>query len=216
MKSEDGYKTVAHAADIELVVKKSVFLGYVMPVESEFEAQAFLAALKEQHAEARHHVYAWRIGKPGQNCVQKFSDDGEPKGTAGLPLYNVIVKQDLTDIAIVVVRYFGGILLGTGGLTHAYADAAVAAVAKGQLIDMARYQVFRFKMPYSLYTTYQKRSALLGVKALSVTYTDEEDVEAAVLAGQRQAWEDLLSDLSGGKLQATYVRDDYSSVTMNA
>lgn len=118
---------LADQGEAEIIEKKSKFIGYCAPVESEEEAQAFVAAIKKKHWDATHNVYAYQIG--AQNEIQRSTDDGEPSGTAGRPVLEVIKGSGLADTAVVVTRYFGGILLGTGGLVRAYSKAAQAALS---------------------------------------------------------------------------------------
>ena len=128
---EKEYQTVAQAALVELEEKRSRFLGYIQPVQNEDEALAFLEAIRARHWDARHNVYAYRLREGGRS---RFSDDGEPQGTAGMPVLEVLQKRELWDCIVVVTRYFGGILLGTGGLVRAYSQAAsLAAEAAGCL-----------------------------------------------------------------------------------
>lgn len=120
------YKTVRQCGSKELVIKKSRFIGFGKPVATEKEAIAFIAEIKKKHWNATHHCYAYVIGEGDE--IHKVSDDGEPSGTAGKPILEVIKQQHLRNTAIVVTRYFGGILLGAGGLIRAYTEGAVAAI----------------------------------------------------------------------------------------
>ena len=106
--------------------RRSVFLGYASPVTTEEEALEFIAKIKKRHSDATHNVYAYIL----RGSISRFSDDGEPHGTAGLPVLEVLRKEDVTDAVIVVTRYFGGILLGAGGLSRAYSKAATMAIAE--------------------------------------------------------------------------------------
>ncbi len=119
------YRTVAGPAQIELEEKKSRFIAACRPLTDESEANAFVNGIRQQYPDATHHVYAWILG--GDNILQRFSDDGEPQGTAGLPVLDVLRKQNIDQAGIVVTRYFGGTLLGTGGLVHAYGRSAAMA-----------------------------------------------------------------------------------------
>ena len=113
----DSYITVREEASDEVVITKSRFIGYAAPCETEEDALAFLRRIREMHRDARHHCYAYVIGK--NKGIMRYSDDGEPAGTAGLPMMDVLKSRDVVDCAVVVVRYFGGVLLGTGGLVRA-------------------------------------------------------------------------------------------------
>ncbi|MCM1157519.1 MAG: YigZ family protein [Bacteroidales bacterium] len=126
------YVTVLEPGTEEIIEKKSRFIGYIRHVESEEEAAGFIASIKKKHYDARHNCYAYSVGK--EQPLLKFSDDGEPSGTAGKPILEVITGQKLCDVCIVVTRYFGGTLLGTGGLVRAYTGAAKACIAATEVV----------------------------------------------------------------------------------
>ena len=128
-----AYTTVLGASEAEFTEKKSRFIGRCFPVETEDEAFAVIADVKKRHWDATHNCYAFIVGENG--LTQRFSDDGEPSGTAGMPILDVIKQKGLTNTLIVVTRYFGGILLGAGGLVRAYSKAAASAV---DCADMVR------------------------------------------------------------------------------
>lgn len=119
------YITLAGCGTGEYTEKKSVFLGYAAPIETEDEAIAFVRGIRKKHADARHNVYAYRVGAN----LTRYSDDGEPQGTAGMPVLDLLRHADITNAVLVVTRYFGGTLLGTGGLVRAYTAAGKAALA---------------------------------------------------------------------------------------
>ena len=122
----NGYRTIAHESEIEIVIKKSRFIGYAFLVSSAEEANEKLAALRKRQWDASHHCSAYVLGADKQ--LQKYSDDGEPQGTAGMPILQVLHHKDVTNTMVVVVRYFGGVLLGAGGLTRAYTKGAKDAL----------------------------------------------------------------------------------------
>ena len=128
-----SYRTIAAPAEDEFIEKKSRFIGYIAPVTTEQEAAAFIESVRARHREARHNCYAYRLR---QNNLARFSDDGEPSGTAGRPILEVLQREDLTDVCVVVTRYFGGILLGTGGLARAYTQGCKIAVAAAGVLCM--------------------------------------------------------------------------------
>lgn len=120
------FKTVQQYASAEIIIRRSRFIGHAMPIASEQEAVAFIERIKKEHGTATHNCSAYVFGE--RNEFQKQSDDGEPSGTAGKPILEVIKHQGLSNIAVVVTRYFGGIMLGAGGLIRAYTDGAVAGI----------------------------------------------------------------------------------------
>ncbi|MFZ3143431.1 YigZ family protein [Psychrobacter glacincola] len=123
-----SYQTLKRAVTARLEIKKSEFIAYAYPVNSREEAMFHVEQLREQYADARHHCWAYIIGDPDNTTSAGFDDDGEPNGTAGRPILNVLQHKAIGNIIIIVVRYFGGIKLGAGGLTRAYAGSAQAAV----------------------------------------------------------------------------------------
>lgn len=142
------YNTVAAPAESRFVEKKSRFLSFIAPASTEQEIQCFLSRIAQEHREASHVVYAYRL-RQGQ--LTRYSDAGEPQGTAGMPTLKVLLCRDLTDAAIATVRYFGGTLLGTGGLTRAYSRAASDAVQAAQIVRRTYGSVYQIALPYSLY-----------------------------------------------------------------
>ncbi len=127
------YRTVAQQASDEFVERRSRFIGFAKPVKTEEEAVSFVNEIKAKHWNATHNVYAYSI-RQGQ--IKRYSDDGEPQGTAGIPTLDVILKSAVTDVAVVVTRYFGGVLLGAGGLVRAYSHAVSIALEQAKIITM--------------------------------------------------------------------------------
>lgn len=130
-----------------LTEKKSEFIATAYHVESEEEAMALVAQEKKRYADARHTVFAYYL----LNCAQRYSDDGEPQGSAGMPVLDILKRGGITDALVTVTRYFGGILLGTGGLVHAYSGAAKLAVEDAGIVRRIPYSLIRFSVDYSLY-----------------------------------------------------------------
>lgn len=170
------YRTIFDMGTDEIVEKKSRFIGYVAHVESEEEADAFVLGIKKKHYDARHNCYAYVIGENQQKL--RFSDDGEPGGTAGKPILEVITGLGLVDVCIVVTRYFGGTLLGTGGLLRAYTQAAQKCVEATEIINK------QLVIPVNIVTNYNdlgKIQYLLGTEKIPVTESDYgEEVKLTV------------------------------------
>lgn len=166
-----SYKTIHHRSKFEYEDRKSVFIGEALPVQNETEALAFLESVKKTYPDARHHVYAYVVR---ENSIMRFSDDGEPQGTAGIPILDIIKKRGLTDIAVVVTRYFGGTLLGTGGLVRAYSASALGAIKEAKIITYDLYTQITISISYS---DYQKLS---GVFEEFEFRTDDTDFGANV------------------------------------
>lgn len=153
-----NYLTPAKAAEDFFIEKKSKFIGSLCPVTTEEEAVAFIQSIKSQHPQARHHVYAYILRKDN---AMRYSDAGEPSGTGGQPMLGVLQREGLTDVCVVATRYFGGILLGAGGLTRAYAKTAKIAVDAAGILEMRMCKILSVHCPYSVY---DKLSAALSVR----------------------------------------------------
>ncbi len=149
-----AYRTVKAPAEVEIIIQKSRFIGRCFPAGSEAEALAILADIRKKHWDASHNCYAYRIGERA-DCA-RYSDDGEPGGTAGLPMMEALKNRDLTDTLAVVTRYFGGVLLGAGGLVRAYSRAASEASTAAGLVDVLP------ALRYSLAIDYGRYGALEG------------------------------------------------------
>ena len=143
-----SYYTVENEKNVEYEIKRSRFIGYVKPVKTKEEAEGFIAFIKQKHFDARHNVFAYKLR---EGNYKRYSDDGEPQGTAGVPVLDVIEKNNLTDVCIVVTRYFGGILLGGGGLVRAYSHTASLSVEAAGRIEMSLCVGFSLKCDYSFY-----------------------------------------------------------------
>lgn len=150
------YKTVKTPGVDEFTEKRSRFIGYCKPVKTEQEAAAFINEIRSKHRDARHNVYAYSIR---ENNIMRCSDDGEPSGTAGMPALEVILKNEVFDVCVVVTRYFGGVLLGTGGLARAYSHAAKLALAAAEPVLMEKCAVCTVSCSYN---QYGKVSALVS------------------------------------------------------
>ena len=130
----EKFKTIEHDSCEEIVEKKSRFIANLIYVESEEQAQDKIKEIKKKYYDARHNCYAYRIIE-GDNILQRSSDDGEPSGTAGAPMLNILEKNDIANVLVIVTRYFGGILLGTGGLVKAYSEATLKSIDNNELIE---------------------------------------------------------------------------------
>lgn len=143
-----GYKTIKQMRQSEFEEKKSVFISTGKRVFSEEEARAFIEDVKVRYRDARHHVYAYTLGEDMQ--IQRYSDDGEPQGTGGIPILDVLKRNDLRNCAVVVVRYFGGVLLGSSGLTRAYVRGAVDAVTACGIVEHVEGEAVKLVLEYDL------------------------------------------------------------------
>ena len=156
-----NYKTLHKFGVDEYIVEKSTFIGYAKPIKTEEEAIEFVNEIKKKHKDATHNVWAYTVGKTMN--IQRYSDDGEPQGTAGIPILEVMKKQGITDCAVVVTRYFGGILLGTGGLTRAYTQGASIAIKSAGVIEKVK--PFDGATIVNPYVVHLENNSLHGEKA---------------------------------------------------
>ena len=152
------YRTVEQLGQDEVVIEKSTFIGYAKPVENEEAALAFIQEIKKKHRDATHNVPAYVLGE--HNEVQRCNDDGEPSGTAGVPVLEVLKKENVRNVAIVVTRYFGGIKLGTGGLVRAYTKGAKIALESAKIITRVLYQTVIISVDYTLLGSLQNQLKL--------------------------------------------------------
>lgn len=188
----------------ELTEKKSRFIATVQPVDSEEQALEFIAAMKKKYWDARHNCFAFVVGENYE--IQRCSDDGEPQGTAGRPMLDVLLGEKIHNAAVVVTRYFGGVLLGTGGLVRAYSGAVQAGLKESTVIEKRCGALLQIKTDYS---GIGKIQYLLGQRGLTVTnseYTDIVVIETLVpeeeIAGLREA----VTEATGGR--AVFVRQE--------
>lgn len=143
-----NYFTIYEPAEASFIEKKSEFIGYITPVKTNEEAVEFIGKIKSMHRKARHNVYAYILR---HDNISRYSDDGEPQGTAGTPVLEVLQKRGLTDVCVVVTRYFGGILLGGGGLVRAYSHVASIACDAARIMDMRQCHRLKINSDYGLY-----------------------------------------------------------------
>ncbi len=193
------YTTLEHEGEVEFVEKKSVFIGHAVSVKSEEEAQAYIKKQKNAYMDARHNVWAYMM--KGE-IVARYSDDGEPQGTAGVPVLDTIRKSGVTDAVVVVTRYFGGILLGAGGLVRAYSHTAKLALEAAHIITYEQYTELALECSYSDYQRYLADLPRFGAITDDTQFSDKVELLFSV---KDTVVEDLLrylQETSGGKAEA--------------
>ncbi|OMF38744.1 YigZ family protein [Paenibacillus sp. FSL H8-0548] len=193
----ERYRTVRQQASAEIVIKKSRFIGYAKPVESEEEAVAFINEIKQLHKQATHNCSAYMIGERDQ--FQKASDDGEPSGTAGKPILEVIKHKGLKNVAVVVTRYFGGIMLGAGGLVRAYTDGAVAGIEAADEIVKVLHREVIVDVDYTWYGKLENVLHGKGTRVGAVDFTDRVIVRCLPEAPEAEAFIAWITDLTQGQ-----------------
>ena len=169
------YRTIYQGGEDEIVEKKSRFIATVIPVENEEEALEFIEKTKKKYWDARHNCFAYVIGERGQ--LQRCSDDGEPNGTAGKPMLDVLLGNELRNVAVVVTRYFGGTLLGTGGLVRAYSQAVKAGLQASVVITKILGVKLHIETDYTTFGKIQYILAQRELKILDTVYTDKVELE---------------------------------------
>jgi len=163
------YKTIKQRHSFEIIEKKSRFIAHVMPVGNENDALSFINAKKTEFWDASHNVYAYVLK---ENSISRYSDDGEPLGTAGIPALNVIQKEELLDVCVVVTRYFGGIQLGAGGLVRAYTKSTKSVIDNAGVVRRIYCLLYNIQTEYTLLGKVQNAAAEYGCIAGNIEYTD--------------------------------------------
>ncbi len=166
-----NYFTLEKCIEEEFTEKKSVFIGVGKRVFSEEEARAFIDSMKEKYRDARHHVYAYTLLEDMN--IQRYSDDGEPQGTGGIPILEVIKKNNLRNVCVVVIRYFGGVLLGAGGLTRAYVKGASMAIDASGIIERVEGYQAKLSLSYEQLGKVEHYLLEKGIRIISAEYTEE-------------------------------------------
>lgn len=202
----NSYTTIHKAANFEYEDRKSVFIGEAAPVTCESEALEFIASVKKKYSDANHHVYAYVLR---ENQVMRFSDDREPQGTAGMPTLDAIRKNGIVDAVVVVVRYFGGTLLGTGGLVRAYSSAAVGALREAEIITYDTYVSYEITLSYSDYQKTVTSVDNSGFRRKDVQYSDSVTIIGSIKKGEAEAFEKLLVELTGGRIKIKNCGEKY-------
>ena len=199
MASEKEFLTIGSVGKGEYTEKKSRFLGEIHPVSDEQEAAEIVQQARKKYYDARHHCYAWILEDDGAR--KKVADDGEPSGTAGIPMLKVLEGAGIRNAVVVVTRYFGGTLLGTGGLVRSYTNAAQAALADAQIVRMCRCKVIGITTEYSLLDRVLYFLGQEKITPYDQTYTDKVSLTITVEAAVADVVMEKLTSLSGGKAE---------------
>lgn len=191
------YSTVAKEASAEQIIEKSRFITYVKPVSSKEEADAFIAEIKKKHKDATHNVPAMVIGDKFQ--IQWASDDGEPQGTSGAPIVQMLVQEGVTNVAIVVTRYFGGIKLGTGGLVRAYTSSAKLGLEAAKVIEIFEKKVLTYQVDYGIFNKLSNFTFEQNVSIENVVYTDVVKFNLVVEPEETDLVKNAVTGISNGR-----------------
>ncbi len=203
------YKTIRGFCTGSITEKKSEFIGNITPCKTPEEATAFINSIKSKHYKARHNVYAYVLR---DKKITLCSDDGEPSGTAGAPILNILLKEDLCDICVVVTRYFGGTLLGTGGLVRAYTDATKEALSQGEIVTMSLGKKIKIYTDYThigkiLYELEQRK-----ISPENSDYTDKIEITAVAPESLVDNLSKKITELSSGQNKIEVLEDVYFEI----
>lgn len=191
----NDYTTIKDFASDKFIEKKSEFIGSVSPVKTVDEAFSFIEKIKSENRKATHNVYAYILRN---GSLSGYSDDGEPQGTAGVPVIEVLKHKGLTDICCVVTRYFGGILLGTGGLVRAYSHSAVIACEAAEIMEMKMCYPVEFSVDYNLYGKVNFILPSLEAKIISTDFSDNVKIKLLIKEGLYEEFSRKIADVSCG------------------
>ena len=202
----ESYITVKHLSYFEYEDKKSVFIGQACPVSTEADAIAFIDSVKKRYPDARHHVYAYVLR---ENSAMRFTDDHEPAGTAGMPVLDVIRKNGCTDMVIVVTRYFGGTLLGTGGLVRAYTASALGALEAAEIIRYDIYTTLKMSVSYSDYGKITTALSDLGFRIEDTIYDTGVTLQGRIVKNCLDELKSNLIELTAGRINMDIISEEF-------
>lgn len=203
------YKTVEFEGCDEFIEKKSRFIGYVKPVKTIEEATEFIAKIKSKHWDATHNVSAYVLR---ENNIQRSSDDGEPSGTAGVPVLDVLLKENLVDVCVVVTRYFGGTLLGAGGLIRAYSHGSKIAVESGNIITMAPCKIMSCLVDYSFYDRMNILLTEFNANVENSDFADKINITFSLKADLVEELNSRLIEISNGKYSLKELGERFAKI----
>ena len=209
--SED-YLTPAGYGEAELIEKRSRFIGRVWPVETEAEALEHLKEIRAKHWDATHNVYAYILREGG---TMRYSDDGEPQGTSGLPTLTVFRGKEIQNVLCIITRYFGGILLGTGGLVRAYSQTAKLALAEAGIARVREWEELLIAAPYGMYEKIRRELELAGAVVTSTDFGADVSLEALLEKGKSEALNRRLQELSSGAVEALILGSKFRAVRLD-
>lgn len=192
------YNTLGEDGHAELTVKQSVFISNAKRIFSKDEAEDYVRSIRKEYPDSRHTCYAWIY--EGESSYKKQSDDGEPQGTAGLQILGILEKQGLINTALTVTRYFGGILLGKGGLTRAYSDSASMAIANARKVEINLGEEYLIKASYEMAPRLISSLKLNGFEDINTTYLEEVDIKLTILKKDEQKLIKTVSERSSGAI----------------
>ena len=208
----ESYLTIRGPGSDEVVIQKSRFIGCAVPCSSEEEAQAFIRSIREKYRDARHCCYAYVIGR--NSGIMRYSDDGEPGGTAGMPMMDVLKNEGIVNCCVVVVRYFGGILLGTGGLVRAYTQGCKIALQAASVVRMELSVLRQCRVSYPAWNQIQYTLQNLPVILEGIEYSDSVSFRISTRSKDMAEIVQTLNNLTDGKAAWTDQEEKYMPWTI--
>lgn len=202
----EDYKTVLKDGEAEMIERKSRFIGYCRPVKNQDEAIDFINEIRAMHRQATHNVYAYVLR---EDNIMRYSDDGEPAGTAGVPVLEVIKKEGLTDICVVVTRYFGGILLGAGGLVRAYGKSAKLGIGAAERIEKIYCKLYLIRCDYSTYGKLEYTINTEGYILKDCAFENDVCMTVGVKPEEENSFLKAVADISGGSAVVNELHGEY-------
>lgn len=206
------YKTIQDYAQDEFVEKKSRFIGSIMPCKTEEEALKFIEKKKKQYFDATHNVWAYIIRQENACPVKRSSDDGEPQGTAGHPVLDVLEKEGIVDVCVVATRYFGGTMLGAGGLVRAYSHTSKIALDSATILNMSVCHQLKLEFDYSLYGKISYIMPNYNVLTINSDFSDKVVLEIAIRYDRLEKFEKDLIDVTNGQVKIDKVLVKYMNM----
>jgi len=203
----NSYKTALGESVFTQSILKSKFIGYLRHVETEEEATEFINFIRKKHSDATHNCYAYLLRSTNTG---RYSDDGEPSGTAGMPIYDVLKGEELLDTAVVVTRYFGGTLLGTGGLVRAYSSSTKGAVENANIVIMDETDVYRIVIDYKFLdqiNSYIEKNP--DLKTVNVDYGEKITMDIQIKNGKTEDVRTRITDITSNNFVINFIKTDY-------
>lgn len=205
----DDYITIRTEASDEFTERRSRFIGHIAPVETEDAANEFIAKCRSEHRDATHNVYAYLLRG---GTKRRYSDDGEPQGTAGMPVLECISREGICDVAVVVTRYFGGVLLGAGGLVRAYSHAAKLAITAAGRVTMRMCAELELETAYELYGGIARLLPEWGAKTLDVDFGATVKLRVLLPADSAERFESRLTEQTAARAAARVIGRRYACI----
>ncbi len=206
----EEYLTVGGIGQDMVVIKRSKFIGAAAPAAEEAEALAFIEKVREEHRQATHNVYAYQVGE--NNQLQRFSDDGEPSGTAGMPVLEVIKQMDLRNVVVVVTRYFGGTLLGAGGLVRAYTEGAKIGILAAGIVKMMLHTRFEISVDYTFAGKLQNVVIQSPWRLDDIEYGAKVCFKVLATPGEETRVREVFTEVTGGQAVIQELGREYVAI----